>query len=318
MMQVIKQYRYLLLFILLSVLLDRLIGEALRYLYFNQKSGSQYKTIYVTTKTKADVLVFGSSKAHYHYTPDIFSSRLGKSFYNAGSDGQNIFFHLALNKIILNRYKPEVIILDIIPNELEYQQASYERMAALLPYYKDYKEIRPIIDMNGSFERIKLLSGIYPFNSNILTIAMGNLGVGFTERDDACGSGKLNRVMDTSMVKESDYGNRKRKIVVDPQKISAFEDFILNTRAHGVELYVVISPIYGLTEAGNVCGPLFDITDKYRVRVFNFISDEGLQNHRYYADINHLNAEGAAIFSGMVADSIRKQACGMLSGLPAR
>jgi hypothetical protein len=318
MMQVIKQYRYLLLFILLSVFLDKLLGEALRYLYFNQKSGSQYKTIYATTKTKADVLVFGSSKAHYHYVSDIFSSRLGKSFYNAGSDGQNIFFHLALNKIILNRYKPQIILLDIIPNELEYQQASYERTAALLPYYKDYKEVRPIIDMNGSFERIKLLSGIYPFNSNILTIAMGNLGIGVTERDDACGSGRLNRVMDTSQVKESDYGDRNRKVVVDPQKITAFEEFILNTRAHGVELYVVISPIYGLTEAGNVYGPLFDIIDKYKVKVFNFISDEELQNFRYYADINHLNAEGALLFSRMVADSLLSHPSAMLPGLTAR
>ena len=44
--------------------------------------------------TKADLLVFGSSRANHHYVPEVFEDSLKLTFYNTGKDGSGIFITL--------------------------------------------------------------------------------------------------------------------------------------------------------------------------------------------------------------------------------
>ena len=99
------------------------------------------------------------------------------SFYNAGRDGNFMFYHLAVLKGVLNRYSPKIVILDFVAEEFAQNQYSYDRLSSLLPYYKSHPEMRSIINLKSKYEKIKLLSQIYPYNSLMLTIAVGNSGV---------------------------------------------------------------------------------------------------------------------------------------------
>ena len=60
--------------------------------------------------TNAQVLIFGSSHAHRHYVPEVFEKTLKKTTYNAGAEGQQLLYHLAMQQMIVKRVKPEVII----------------------------------------------------------------------------------------------------------------------------------------------------------------------------------------------------------------
>ncbi|HET7116179.1 MAG TPA: hypothetical protein VFI29_06795, partial [Hanamia sp.] len=166
-------FRFLLksfVFLTILFILDYSIGNLLKYLYFRQGSGSLYAITYSIDSTKADLLVIGSSTAHHSYYPEAFQNRLGMSYYNTGNDGTSIFYHYAVLKSILKRYSPKMVILEFDIGEFNSDQKSYDRLSALLPYYYNHPELRPIIKLKSKFERIKLLSKIYPFNSMVYSV----------------------------------------------------------------------------------------------------------------------------------------------------
>ena len=165
-------------FLLLIFAIDYCVGQLLSYFYFKQKSGVDYRTTYSINITKEDILIFGSSRANHHYHPHIFKSRLHMSYYNAGRDGTSIIYHYALLKGVLKRYSPKIIILDILNKEFQKNADSYEKISPLLPYYNSHPEIRSIVQLRSRYEKHKLFSKIYPFNSAVLKIAMGNAGTG--------------------------------------------------------------------------------------------------------------------------------------------
>ena len=103
-------------------LLDFSIGKTLRYFYFKQKCGRQYRATYAIEKTTADVLIFGSSRAYHHYVPGIIEDKMQQSCYNTGSPGQSLLFNYATLKAILKRYSPKLIVLDVVPGDLRIEK----------------------------------------------------------------------------------------------------------------------------------------------------------------------------------------------------
>lgn len=149
------QYFLLKLTVLFAIvfILDISIGSVLRYYYFKQESSSQYRTTYSIEKTKADILIFGSSRANHHYNPDVFDNRMNLSYYNVGRDGNFIFYHYAVLKGVLKRYSPKIVILDFIHGEFRQNQDSYDRLSSLLPYYRSHSEMRSIINLKSKYEK---------------------------------------------------------------------------------------------------------------------------------------------------------------------
>ena len=160
----------LLLLLFIVFLLDFSIGKTLRYFYFKQECGREYRATYAIEKTTDDILIFGSSRAYHHYIPTIIEDKLKQSCYNTGSPGQFLLYNYATFKAISKRYTPKVMILDVSPDDLGVDEDSYDRLSFLLPYYKNHPEIRPIVDLKSPFEKFKLLSSIYAFNSSSILI----------------------------------------------------------------------------------------------------------------------------------------------------
>ena len=74
---------------------------------------------------------------------------------------------------MLKRYKPKIVVLDFNVEEFKLSPDNYDRIASLLPYYKNHLEVHSIIQLKSPYEKYKLLSKIYPFNSLLFTIAIG-------------------------------------------------------------------------------------------------------------------------------------------------
>ena len=85
----------------------------MRYFYFKETNGREYRAAYAIEKEKADVVVFGASRAYRHYVPDIIEDSLKMSCYNTGNYGHTILYSYATLKVILKRYTPKLIILDV-------------------------------------------------------------------------------------------------------------------------------------------------------------------------------------------------------------
>jgi hypothetical protein len=293
-----------LLFIAFILFLDFIIGNVLRYYYFKQESGLFYRTTYAMEKTKADLLIFGSSRANHHYCPDVFEGRLNMEYYNAGRDGNFIFYHYAVLKSVLKRYTPKIIVLDLVSDEFIQDKESYDRITSLLPYYWRHPEIRPVVELKSPFEKIKLISSIYPFNSSLLTIIAGNTEFNKIRKNDNKGYVPIKRTWDGAYKTDS----AKIDYKIDSTKLLIYRSFINDCKIAQVNLYIVCSPYFVKKTYPDFSINLAkEIADENNIYFLDYSNDtDFLNNPSLFADINHLNDSGATIFSYRVADEIIK------------
>jgi hypothetical protein len=292
-----------LLFILI-ILFDQICGSLLRKYYFSQTSGLGYRTTYSIDSTQAEILVLGSSRANHHYVPEVFEDSLDMSFYNTGRDGNFILFNYALLKSILKRYTPKIIILDINPNEIFLNQDRYDRLSSLLPYYKDHHEIRDIVQLRSPYEKLKLISAIYPFNSSLFTIGIGNFEYNKTRKGDRKGYVPLyKKLNDTTLItlKQID-------LPIDSIKLKVINSIAELCKDKNISLFFINSPVYARSEQSRSINIIEQILQKFNAKLVNYTNDSFfLNNPSLFQDISHLNEKGAAIFSGKVVHLIKNQ-----------
>lgn len=289
--------------ILIISLLDFTIGAILRHFYFSQQSGVQYRTTFAINSTEADLVVFGSSRANHHYYPVTFEEKLKLTYYNAGRDGCDILYHYAVLKSVLKRYTPKVVILDFTDREFINESAGYDRLSALLPYYKNHPEIRSIVNLKSKFERLKMMSSIYPFNSDILTIAVGNTDFNKRRSADLKGYVALNKKW-TQPVKAIE---KRQNYKLDSNKIRVYEQFIQECVNAQITLYIVSSPYYIRHKQPDLSAALAkDIARKHDITFIDYTQNTAFVTNDLFADEEHLNNSGALLFSQMVADSITR------------
>ncbi len=283
-------------------LVDFSVGHLLRYLYFSQQSGSLYRTTYSLEKTTSDLLIVGSSTANHEYSPQVFENRLHISSYNTGRDGTSIFYQYAILKGVLKRYSPKMILLNFDLGEFKKNPASYDGLSVLLPYDKAHPEIRSIINMKSTKERIKIFSSIYPFNSMLFTILVGNTDFNKKRREDFQGFVPLKKHLNkpSESVSYHDVG-------LDSNKVMFYQSFIRDCINADVKLYIICAPHYNkLANSPNSVVLGKKIAEQNNIKFFNFLNDTSFLNHpSYFADKSHLNYLGAQIFSNSLVDSIR-------------
>src|SRR5690554_896947 len=91
----------------LFMVFDFLDGIIINQLFKKAKSGIVLKEKEIFFETDAELLIFGSSRAAFHYVPEVFNENLSLSSYNAGREGTGIFFEYAALIATLERYKPQ-------------------------------------------------------------------------------------------------------------------------------------------------------------------------------------------------------------------
>jgi hypothetical protein len=290
----------LIVFILLLFAGDFLIGTALNRFYNKQKSGWEYSTKYSVEDTKASMLIFGSSRAQQQYNPIFFEERLHLSCYNVGRDGETFLYQYAMLQGILKRYRPKIILLECENTMFLKSISSYERLATLLPFYKQHPEMREVILLKSPYERLKLLSNMYPYNSLIFKILFGN--VGNKEAGDINGYLPLNGSLD----EPKRAVNFAKNYELDSNKIKYYHSFIKQCKQANVDLYLVCSPYFSagtgndisLTMAKESAAenniPFIDLSKGHPL----------LNNSKLYDDTAHVNQTGSQILSNIIIDSL--------------
>jgi hypothetical protein len=290
---------------LIIFICDQGIGHYLKHLYFRQRSGLLYRTTYAIDSTRAELLVFGSSRANHHYVSELFDDSLHLTTYNTGRDGNFTLFNFALFKAITTRYQPKMIIMDINPDELGYDANSYERLSSLLPYYHDHREIRPVVELKNPFEKLKLSSAIYPYNSLLLTIIMGNLDYNKNRNPDVKGYVPIFTKMKADKIGKAQL----YEFSPDENKTRALTQIMTECRDKKINLLFVRSPVFQIDSGNRANSVLSELCAVNHVRYLD-LSNKSLfiSNPRYFADINHLNDDGARLFTNLLINLIRHPA----------
>jgi len=301
-----RSYQYLLLklavFVLIAFILDFVVGSLFSHFYFKQTSGWEYRTKYSVEDTRADILIFGASRAQQQYNPVFFEERLHQTCYNVGRDGEPFFYHYGVLQGVLNRYKPKVIILDMENGVFIEDQSSYDRLAALLPFYNRHPEMRSLIEMRGPFEKYKLLSKIYPYNSLVFKIALGNTEYNKKRNEDIKGYVPLDRALDEP-IRTIELSN---KYPIDSNKVNLFESFLDECKKENIKIYLVCSPYYINPKGSDTSMVLAKKIARQRsIDFFDFSRDEEfLKTPGFFDDTVHVNFAGSKVFSNKLLDSI--------------
>jgi hypothetical protein len=290
-------------FLFLIVAFDGIIGYGLRTYYFKQSSGVLSRTTYAISSVKTPGLILGSSRASHHFISDVLSDSLKMSFYNAGKDGQSIFYHYAVLKGVLKRYDPKVVVLDLLNDELDVKQESYDRLSELLPYYKAYPDLAPIIKLRGPFEQYKLLSQIYPFNSLLLSIAIGNTSFNKKRFVEVNGYLPLIGAYKNPVLPEK----TARYEDIDSNKVKIYQAVINDCKAHHVKLVITISPYLQNKKVTRAAILARQIALANGVPFFDHSHDAVfVLKPEYFWDMAHLNNKGALIFTNQVITEIKQ------------
>ncbi len=296
-----KYFRFLsnaIIFLFFVLILDQLIGVTLRNYYFTSSSGEMYQTTYAMDSIKADVLILGSSRANHHYIPKMIEDQLGMSCYNAGKDGNFLFYSYAVFKSVQKRYRPKIIILDINPLEMQGYQY-YDRLSTLQPYYSNKPELRKLIDLKSSFEKIKILSSIYPFNSMFIKLVQGNLTRSLKSEDTLKGYQPLYG----SNINGIEPGEKHNveNTALDSNKIKILTKMAVECHKLGIQLLIVKSPLFSKQDQSKADSIIYNIAESNQTVFLNYGNlPMFMKEPSFFKDRGHLNNTGAKIFTNLI------------------
>lgn len=288
------------LFLAIVFIMDFTIGNTLRHFYFKQKSGGNYHLTYSIDSTEAEIIILGSSRACHHYIPKIIEDSLNLACFNSGRDGNFTLFSYAIYKSIIERYEPEIVLMDFNPNELFKDPEGYDYLASLLPYYKTKKEIQSLIHLKSKFERLKLLSRIYPFNSKLLQICWGNL----QKEDINVLKGNMplsGNLADTTLAFSEEINQE-----VDPKIINALDTFASDCNTRHIQLIFIQSPRYKIVNQETIVSVISELAAKNNAEFWNYVNDKMFIKPEYFNDTAHLNDSGAFEFTKTIAGRIKR------------
>lgn len=271
---------------------DYFIGGCFGTFYKRQKYGVVGKSNYIVYDITEPVIIFGSSKARVGYDPAVFKEKVKMETYNAGFDGKIIRYHLAMFQLMLMHHTPATIILDITDKDIwdfTDDDPGLKDLTSLNPYFG----INPVVDSMlfeiSKTERIKLISKCYRYNNQFT-----NLLVAGDDLINGYSSSTSKLTIKQRPQSDRIYDN------LNTNNLSILEKFIMLCKERGVQIYIVISPVYVISDA-SVFAPVKNLAASYSIPCFDFYQDKDFTEHpELFADLTHLNGKGAQILSAKV------------------
>lgn len=279
-------------FSIIIVIIDFLSGKFFHYWMDNITTGTVGKENYIAYQSDEDVLIFGSSRADYHYNPRIISDSLGMTCYNCGASGYGIIAAYGRLSMIQKRHHPKIIIYDVTKNFDLLKTDNYNNIGLFKRYYEKNK-IKDILNDIDSTEKYKMISQLYRYNSDFLndpfyifkprpTKRLADKDFGFHPQKGEFNKMKLR-------------GIDSNTLDIDDLKLKYIEKFI--DISDGSQLFFVASPTwYGLDSL--YYSLIIDICKRKNVSWLNFSNNpKYVHNNAFFKDGMHLNDKGADEFT---------------------
>jgi hypothetical protein len=305
--QLFKFLRKSLILLVLLFVLDRGMGIWLEHIFFKQKHGDDYVTLYLMQNADADVLVMGSSRASHHYKSSMIEQQTNMSCFNGGRDEMNVIYTAATLPIVCKRHAPKVLILEMLPTDLSLSKdmdVVYQRIATvLLPFLHKYPQLSGTIALSPDHDLFKAkLLHIYPYNSTIgssIQNAFTNFG-----HKTIKGYEPLSGAIDTAGYHKSLWSNYPDSTLpLSKVAIEKYQEVIQLSRENHIRLITVVSPFYFPFDFSNNSSfaTIKKMMADNNFELYDFSHDTRFLNTAslFHDDI-HLNDSGATIFTNEI------------------
>ncbi len=295
------------LFLFIIYFADLIIGSCLERLFYKGKYNTVNPVNNCFFNVQSDIIILGNSRAQHHYVPEKITAVLGKSCFNCGVDGgHSIFFFYAELIILLRRYTPEIVILEIDPYDYYYEKTHYDKLSILSPFYNNDSEVDSIIHLRNNFEKYKYISKIYPYNSMVFNLIKSEF-IDEKKANYYNGYQPLNYKINFNVKRINDEKRILTKLI-DEKKIEVLNKFINICNKYGILLLVFKSPIllpdsnYEIRYAEHIVSDI--LKEKNIIYFDNSDMTNFSDNKEMFADRGHLNNYGAHKYTEIIANQI--------------
>lgn len=245
-----------------------------------------------------DILIFGSSRAYYHYNPYLLSNQTGMTCYNTGLGGYGLFYNYALLDEIVNTQQPQIVILDLSPNVIV-DPKSYAKLNIFMPYYFKYPSFKNIIKLDPNFSKLTTFFKTSIYNSTLYDYVRGEV----TNRPTGNGYKGLLPEMDTTNYVPMHLSKGE---TFDSVKKDYLEKCIDIAIKHKIRLICIVSPTYEKFDTDNrIIGEMEELIVARGVEFYNYSDFGPLYNKPlYFKDQLHMNIKGVEVFDRAVSNRI--------------
>ena len=280
---------------------DICVGFTGDYLQAHAKGGETRKTNDLVMNDHHDIVIFGSSRACHHYDAPFLSDTLGLDVYNAGYDGNGVVLSYGLLSMILERYKPQLVIFDVEPAfdiEVYPGDNGHKRyISTLKPYYNNAGAKEVIKDVSEE-EWYKVHSGMMRYNTTIISKTLD-----YTKGDVINNKGYI--PMHGVYTGESPEHSGGTATNIDTFKLNYVEKLLALAKSKDVPIIVVASPKLGKTSSSEL-RPVMDICRKNKIVIWDYYAVPEFMLHKeWFNEPMHLNETGAREFSKKVVEKIK-------------
>jgi len=263
-------------------------------------------------RVNVDLIIHGSSKAWTQFDPFLLQDSLNLTTYNLGIDGHNFALqyvrhqtHLAFNS------QPKYLILSVDIFSFNQQSSSYNyNFEQFLPYmlfnqnlaielspFCEFSKLYyyiPLIRYSGRPEVFfRLIEAIFPMTPTRIK--------GFKGQDKIWSD-------DLKQAKEK---SNSFEVKFDNQLIERFNSFLQECKFNGIKVILVYPPefIEGQEYISNrqeVIDFYQAYSEKFQLLFLDYSKDSLSENKNYFYNSQHLNKQGAALFTKQLIKDLDK------------
>lgn len=277
--------------------IDRAFGSVMGHLTATAKGGDTANHHYINCELTDSVLVMGSSRANHHYDSSVLEERFGMPVYNCGTDGNGILLAtMQLTNILGRGVRPRVVIYDYYAKFDVFDSNDHIKPLARMRPYSGLPGMLEIIEELAPGENLKLLSGMYRYNSSFLQIVSDNVR---PRQSVVKGYKPLTGEMTAAFAGAAPSAPGP----VDSLKVRYLRKFMELCRSNDITPVFVFSPHFLAEENPHTAYLRREVGDS--VLILDYSGDSRYCGRRdLFEDPSHLNAKGAALFTGALADTL--------------
>ena len=303
---------------LLFSLIIPITAAMLYYLYFRSDTSDidlNMNYLLRPSQEQNDILFIGNSRVLNQVDPRIVESVTGRKAYNLGLEGgSTVYFDMVYHTYIQRHPKPKYIVVNVdfrcfdteqrvfnFPDYFPYLQDSMVYVY-LSPYYSAYNT-----GICQFYYRARLINSKPDPNkiSNLKNIFIHPQGAEPPMVDSLRGFHPF------AMTWESQrHVVKKYDAVYSSKGFDMLRDMIKDARRQNIQVIMICAPFYKdyrniVRNYDAVTDSILEIGREYNVPYWNYSDIPMSDSTQYFYNVNHVNAIGAAIYSGILAKDLR-------------
>lgn len=267
-------------------------------------SGQIAKDNYRLHRLKTDIVILGSSRGSHHYVTALLSDSIDNykkkhySIYNAAIDGKFANSNSCAAEMIISRYKPKLVIIDLSEGQLASEDFADIKFSS--PFYRKDSIIRKYINNISFKEKLLMQSSLYRYNGKILRIASSFL------RPKDVDDGYLplyGTTIDTTKYNKSTKEKNTDTPSLNSYSETNFRNVLKKYTTENIPLIITCSPCFRPETNNN---QLRIICDEYNVPFIELYDLPYFNEHpELFKDATHLNDDGAHIYTKIFFEKLK-------------